>query len=202
MLPGTAGKKTFKTLRKRPLDAVNALLEAQKVPREFSRRMRGLSDGLKAEEHRNVGLYWFPLLLEEMNRKEDKDALAAWTRWAFIMRAYTCPDKEHADLSPDLLDATVTKFMKSFIHAFGRDACTYNFHHALHLRRMREQAPLTEISAVPYESSFAMVRRCIVPGTENIPKQILKSTYLRLAKSHYCKKKVIVCKSEAIWFRM
>ena len=68
------------------LDGINKALKLQRVPREFSRRTRALSDGLKAEEFRNLSSYLFPCVLQELKDPAAKKLLAAM---CFLMRCTT-----------------------------------------------------------------------------------------------------------------
>ncbi len=61
-----AAPKTSSTIRRRRPEALTILLTDIRVPFEFSRRTRPLDDGLKAEEYRNLALFFFPILLEEL----------------------------------------------------------------------------------------------------------------------------------------
>ncbi len=146
-----------------------------------------MREALKAEEYRNIWLFFFPIMLEQLT---DKLARKVWARLAFLMRAYYFPDREYAGLGKQYLKDMGSALLKSWIEAFGEANCTYNVHHVLHLPTTREAGQFTDISAVPYESSFANVRRSFVAGTPDIPKQILETMYMRLLKGQSCTKKV------------
>ncbi len=185
------------------------LLLNVKVPVEFSRKTRPMLPDWKAEEFRNMIIFFFPIFIENLihhleqvrrtatsgSRRSSlvplKAAIKVWARLAYLLRAYYAPQVEYDHLHKGLLVEQASLTIRSFKTAFKEDCCTSNLHYLLHLERIREAGHFSEISATPYESAFADVRRSYVPGTPGIPKQILSTMYLRLMKEHrHCKRKV------------
>ena len=187
-LPGKR-KKTIARQQRIKSGEPSKLISACQVPSEFSRRTRALNDGLKAEEYRNIGLFFFPTILGSYKNKGVKKTVALF---AYLMRLYYSPDEDFYKTSESHREEIRLRFMRSFIRTFGEDTCTYYFHHVAHLDRIRQIGPLTELSAIPFESMFSVLRRSFCAGTMNIPKQILEAMYLRLAKGHSCTKRTTV----------
>ncbi|PHQ71629.1 MAG: hypothetical protein COB97_01355 [Paracoccus sp.] len=121
---------------------LNKVLEKQRVPCEFSRRTRGLGAGLKAEELRNLGLFHFPIVLEELQSDATK---LVWALAAYLLRAYCCVDEELAATTANKRRDLTERMISAFVRAFGENAATYNLHSALHLERLRELGPLPGI---------------------------------------------------------
>lgn len=182
--------RIFNPVRLGDIEDVNLYLTRTRVPKEFSRRMRGVDDSLKAEECRNFGLFFAPIVIQAMKTPK---AARTWAFLMYIMRMYYCSDVELAATDqPDRI-AIVNQFMTLYTSTFGPGNCTYTFHMCAHLETLRERCPLPEESATAFEGGFAYVRSGFQPGTFNTPKQIFQNVYTRNGMCHRCKRKITVC---------
>ena len=116
-------------------------MKQQRTPVEFSRRTRALSDGLKAEEFRNLAIFFFPCVMDELREPACKKLLAAMS---YLMRMYNAPDAELAQ-EQERRKARL-RFLQLVKEWMGRDAFSYNFHTFTHLERLRAHGPVSETS--------------------------------------------------------
>ena len=144
------------------------------VIREFSRRIRNLDFAvLKAQEHRNIILFFFPIVLECIPNEFPREK-KIWLQLAFIMRACVLPNNEFNEISPSVINAVATSFYKNYEAVYGAKNCTYSIHLiACHLLEIRGQVPLTERSAFKYENFYSEIKNLFQPGTISASKQIL-----------------------------
>lgn len=174
-------------------------LASVKVPPEFSRRVRSMKLGVwKAEEFRNLILFFFPVVLELLEKMRDKAptrevelAKGCWTSLAVALRACCLSDEEFKFVSKDGVEQHQTNYIDCFrrLHVTP-NYCTYNTHQVLHLLTLRETGPLPENSAFPFEGSYNRLRRSFVAGTPNICKQMINHFFHRQALGHACKRSI------------
>ena len=81
---------------------------------------------------------------------------------------------------------------QKYAKVFGEKFITYNFHHMLHLEKMRDHGPFGDISSIPFEAFFSTVTRSYRRGTPNIPLQAMQFVYTRLLRPHACRRSVSV----------
>ena len=167
-------------------NSFNQYMSRIKVPREFSRRARNLDFAvLKAQEMRNILLFFFPIVLEciEVNAKERK----LWQLLAFIIRACCLPNDEFQFVRKSLISQLSQQFYVLYEQLFSSKNCTYNTHVvASHLLQIRGDNPLTESSAFKFESFYAELRNSFTPGTVSPLKQMLQKIVLRRSLAHHC----------------
>ena len=179
-------KKVSKSKIKRAkCAAVDAVLMGQKVPTEFSRRVRPLQDGLKSEEYRNMGLFFFPAVVEAL--EHDHSGQKLFAHLGYLMRLYYCTEGD-SDRYQDLRRVVREDLLRLVELSFGRDVMSYNLHLVTHLEDVLAHGPLAASSAIPFEGSYADLRRSFTPGTPGIPGQILSGMLIRLSKGHSCEK--------------
>ena len=166
-------------------EKLNNLLRWVKVPSEFSRRTRDLEKGYKAEELRNIGLLFFPLIFDT---QVDPLSQKVWAHFSYLMRLYYTTNEEFLNTTCSYRQDVAVKFINLYLKAFGKGAATYMMHLMLHLETIRKAGPFQKISAIPFESNFAVLRRSFCLGTLSIPKQILSSMYIRMNRVHACTK--------------
>lgn len=157
-----------------------------KVPREFSRRGRNLDISvLKAQELRNIGIIFFPIIVDCIE-KEAKE-IRLWLLLAFIVRACIIPESEYEIVvKQDILNSS-HQFYALYEQLFSVKNCTYNTHvFGSHILDMRTKGPLTMTSAFPFESFYSELRHSFTPGTVSPVKQMLQKVCLRRALSHHC----------------
>lgn len=157
-----------------------------KVTREFPRRARKLDFSvLKALEMRNIGLFFFPHVLQciEPNAKERR----AWLLLAFMLRSCTLPSNEFSPFDLNVLDVVCREFYTLYESLFGPQNCTYNTHiFGGHLIEMRAHGPLTFTSAFLFEAFYGEMRNSFVPGTQSQLKQIFEKVLIKRALSYHC----------------
>lgn len=169
----------------------NFLMSLTKVIHEFSRRSRDLDFAVfKAEEYRNLVLFFFPHVLSciEKDAKE-KDV---WLYLVFMMRSCTLPDSEYFNVNANQISIACQKFYKLFERLFGPINCTYSIHVlCCHLMQIRQLGPLTETSAFKFESFYGEIRNSFYPGTPSTLKQILQTVLLKRSLcAHTCEKPI------------
>lgn len=183
---------------KRPLTPAHFfddLIKNTKVPHEFPRRLRTLDlSVLKAQELRNICLFFFPFITQclEGNEKEIK----LWEMLAFMARACVIPEEEFSSVNVNSIKYCQKTFYTMYQQLFGEKNCVYSIHVFLsHLLSMRTQGPLTESSAFIFESFYAELRNSFQPGTCSVLKQMMEKVILKRILSHH------VC-SESLYFRV
>ena len=165
----------------------NSLIWDVLVPWEFNRRIRELDFGVyKAQEFRNLGLFFFPLIVSciEPNAKERH----LWLNLAYMMRSCIIPSEEFKQFPLNVLDKCTASFYSLYQQLFGVKNCTYSIHVVgSHLIEMRYHGPLTETSAFPFEFFYGEMRNSFVPGTPSTLKQILSNVLIkRVLSKHKC----------------
>ena len=171
----------------------NFLMSQTKSVFEFSRRSRDLDFSVyKAEEFRNLILFFFPHVLSciEENEKERE----VWLYLVFIVRSCTIPDSEYFNLNQNHITMACQKFYKLYEKLFGAINCTYSIHvFCCHVNQIRQLGPLTETSAFKFESFYGEIRNSFQPGTQSTLKQIFERVMLkRYLSGHSCEKSIYV----------
>lgn len=169
----------------------NELMLYIKVVREFSRRARELDLAvLKAQEMRNLILFFFPIIVQciEPGAKERR----LWLLLAFMIRSCIVPEHEFANINRAEIQNACKNFYILYEKLFSSKNCTYSIHTmASHLLLMRLQGPFTEYSAFLFEDFYGHVRNSFTPGTVSTLKQIMQRVYLKRALTfHSCEKPI------------
>lgn len=183
------GQKRFRHCSYRRLDVklLDTLLLQQHVCSEMSRKTRAIQyKNMKAEELKYLILVFFPLIIETIPVGRQERVL--WTMLAFLLRTFTNPAEEVAQISENHLRHTCDRFIRLFHGAFGTVNCVYNTHLIHHLWDIRKAGIFTATSAFPFEGFFSFLRRAFAPGTINSGGQIMHKAYMRVAASHTCSK--------------
>lgn len=184
MMPGAKPKSSI--LPRAKTEAASEAIKGNKVPSEFSRRPRPLEDGYKAEDL----LYFFCIVSEAAAAARQPKVAKLWLRLGYIMRLYYASEEELATTSETSRTHDITVFLHAFIAGFGKESCTYNVHGLVHLERMRQLGPMFDISAIPFEGMFSVMRRSFRQGCRNVPMQIMETMYTRLSQSHACQRSI------------
>ena len=161
-------------------------------PREFSRRCRNLDPAVyKAQEYRNLILFYFPIVIENIPEKFKKER-QLWLTLVFMMRSCILPNSEFENVSKNTIFHASELFYNLFYELFGPRNCSYSVHVLpTHLLKIRGNVPFTERSAFPFESFYSEMRNSFQPGTTSTLKQILANTYMkRKLEYHTCKKSI------------
>ena len=163
----------------------NKCMSETKVTRESSRRARKLDFAvMKAQEMRNILLFFFPHILQciESSAKERK----LWLLLVFMIRSCTLPTEEFLQYHIEVLDDVCATFYELYEKLFGQINCVYNTHVVgSHLMDMRAHGPLTFTSAFGFEAFYGEMRHAFVPGTQSTLKQILQKILLKRSLSHH-----------------
>ena len=169
----------------------NYLMSLTKVVFEFSRRSRDLDFSLyKAEEYRNLILFFFPHVLSCLENSDKEYDL--WLYLAFMIRSCVIPDSEYFNINVNQISHACHRFYKIYEKIFGPVNCSYSIHVlCCHLPQIRQLGPLTETSAFKFESFYGEIRNCFFPGTPNTLKQIFERVMLkRSLGTHSCQKDI------------
>ena len=166
----------------------NSLIRNIRVPREFSRRCRHLDlSVMKAQEQRNLLLFFFPLVLQCI---EDiyEDEKKVWLLLAYMIRACVLPNNEFQCIDKNDVALCSAMFYELYESTFGPKQCTYSIHVvSSHLLQIRGNQPLTFKSAFKFESLYSEMKNCYQPGTTSTLKQILRNLIMkRLVEYHVC----------------
>lgn len=170
---------------------------ATKVFKEFSRRARSLDLSVfKAQELRNLALFFFPLIVNCIETGEKERIL--WLNLAYMLRSSVIPSSEYSSINIQDVNNCCETFYVIFDEIFGPKNCTYNLHVlCCHLTEIRTHGPLTETSAFKFESFYGEMRRSFVPGTVSPLKQIMKNILIKRAlKKHVCTNNIFISNYE------
>ena len=126
----STANKTYGEIRKASPGPITACIREMKVPSEFSRCTRSVSETLKAEELRNLSLFYFPAILDNL---PDHHVQTVWAYTAFVMRLYYSSDEEFDNIPKRDRNGFVKSLLSKFVSVFGERATTYNFHLASQL---------------------------------------------------------------------
>lgn len=170
----------------------NRLIMSAQVTYEFSRRLRHLDFGVfKAQEYRNLVLFFFPFILECIPDEFTKEK-KVWLQLAYILRSCVLPNKEFELISKTLIQRTGCSFYKNYESLYGKKNCTYSVHLiASHLLQIRGNQPLTERSAFKFENFYSEMKNLFQPGTTSTTKQIMTNCFMkRKIENHNCVKSI------------
>ena len=186
---------TNRTLR--PPNLFNKKIKSVKVPSDFSRRCRELDFSvLKAQEFRNIALFFFPLILDSLPRNCTERKL--WLSLSFILRACILPSDESQILNENFISTLASNFYVTYEKLFGSSNCTYNtYMFSAHIMKMKGSGNLTDTSCFVFENFYAELRNCYVPGTPSTLKQMFEKSFLRRTLSrHTCSPPISVSNND------
>ena len=168
-----------------------------KVPREFPRRCRNLDTAVfKALEYRNVVLFFFPIVMQNIPNLFKKER-QSWLALVFMIRSCVIPNEEFEHVNKAKIVMACELYYNLYFELFGQTNCAYSIHVVgSHLLKMRGNVPFTEHSAFPFESFYAEMKRMFQAGTTSPLKQILKITYMKRATEHHVCEKTIFYQEE------
>ena len=164
----------------------NNLMKNVRVPKEFSRRARNLDISvLKAQEMRNIALFFFPVVLQCIERTAKERRL--WLLLSYVIRACCIPQEEFMNVDEHTILALSQQFYTLYEQLFSSKNCTYNTHvFSAHILLIRSRGPLTFTSAFPFEAFYAELRHSFTPGTMSPLKQMFQKVMLRRVLSYHC----------------
>ena len=162
-----------------------------KVLPQFARRTRPVDlSNYKAEEFRNTCMFYWPAVADTVPTK----VAPLWLLTTFAIRAACLPDDLFDTFSEeyDLEDVT-NQWYLMFQRVFSVKYCSYNVHvFGCHLHLLRELGPVTETSAVCFESHYNTVKKSYRPGTPSTGQQALVNSLLATRYTHFCKKRRVL----------
>ena len=98
----------------------NKLISYIQVVRVFNRRFRNLDLGvMKAQEYRNVIMYFFPIVINCIQDGFNKEK-QIWLYLTYIFRACTLPNKEFENIPNSVIEHAAKKFYKNFEIIYGK----------------------------------------------------------------------------------
>lgn len=164
----------------------NKLMLQIRVHFEFSRRSRELDFAVyKAEEFRNLVLFFFPIVIKCIDENEKEIKL--WLLLAFSVRACCLPTQEFRRIPIERITFCCEQFYKLYEQLFGAKNCSYNTHVVFsHMIEIRYHGPLTLTSAFKFENFYGEMRHAFTPGTKSPLKQIMQKILLKRALSYHC----------------
>ena len=170
----------------------NIIMSSIKVVGEFSRRIRDLDFAVfKGQEFRNIGLFFFPVVIECIESSAKDRHL--WLYLAFMLRSSCIPSEEFEHIQLPDIEKICDKFYTLYEQLYDAKNCTYNTHlFCSHLLEIRTHGPLPETSASKFESFYGELRRSFVPGTSSPTKQIMQKILLKRALSSHCCRNTIM----------
>ena len=182
------------TKRKKCLPKLfNDLIISVKVPREIPRRCRNLDTStLKAVEYRNILLFFFPIVVENIPQKYKKER-QLWLALVFMIRSCVVPNEEFEHVKKDTIIKSCELFYNLFFELFGQRNCSYSVHIVpSHLLKIRGDCPLTERSAFKFESFYSEMKNLFNAGSNSPLKQILRNSIMkRKIEYHNCEKSIL-----------
>ena len=189
------GEKRDRLTKRKLTEAIAYNLEIMKIQavREFNRRSRNLDLGImKAQEHRNVILFYFPIVVNCIE-PEFPSERKIWLLLAFLFRSCILPNNEFENIPTELIKNASKQFYELYEKAFGTKNCTYSIHvFSSHILRIRGNEPLTCNSAFLYESFYSEMRNMFHAGTVAPTKQVLQNTYMkRILETHTCERPIL-----------
>ena len=171
----------------------NILIAVTEVPREFPRRCRNLDTGVyKALEYRNVILFFFPIVIDNIPQQYKKER-QLWLTLAFVVRSCVLPNSEFDHINKATIVSACELFYNLYFELFGQQNCTYSIHVVgSHCLKIRGNVPFTERSAFPFESFYSEMKNLFKAGTTSPLKQILQNTSMKRSIEHHVCEKTIV----------
>lgn len=170
----------------------NDIISTIQVTREFSRRCRNLDTGVyKAQEYRNVLLFFFPIILKNIPENHKKER-QLWLSLVFMIRSCVVPNCEFENVSIATIHSACELFYNLYFELFDQRNCCYSIHTmSSHLMKIRGNVPLTERSAFRFEAFYAEMKKLFKAGTSSPLKQILQNAYMKRAlEPHVCEKNI------------
>ena len=180
---------------------LEAMVKSVKLPKEFTRSLRGDMIHFKALQWVALSIVAFPLLFSIMNT-EDIKRLHIWMRLCYILRAAMFDDpkydqikrskEEHARKTGRLvcLVDMQHKYYIGLQERYGPAECSYNAHIlGAHLELIRRWRSITATSAFAFEAEYARLLHQFAPGTIDVGKQAIRGLLMLAATdNHNCKR--------------
>ncbi len=171
---------------------INARYPSVRVPSEVQRPPRKIDDkSYKASEWKILAMVGFPIVINALNTEGLRPEARAFTLFVFMLRAMYLSDEEYTTLKANVdLKATMRRFYRSYVEAFGPGACTPTVHLFSHLLEQRDRDYLSATSTESFESFYAILKNTYRKGTPSIGKQMISNVLLHYfgVTNHNCRK--------------
>jgi hypothetical protein len=159
-----------------------------KIPSEMERRTRMLDfPNYKASEWRGVALFYFPIVLEQLQASSKERE--TWALFCYIMRAFHLSEQDFPGCRASALPL-VREFQRKFQACFGLTNMLYNLHSVCHIEGAASHGDLCTSSTFMFEGAYASFKNKFVAGTTSTGKQMIQNQLLHLASGHSCPKKL------------
>ena len=129
----------------------------------------------KAVDYRDLFLFELELLLMDQT---DPQAIEIILQQSYVYKSVLLEQPQFKIIPQDDLDKLNVKFLKNFQDRFGLFHMVYNPHVQIHLPECRRDYDLTDVSCVPFESSFGDLNRNTAVGTHSTTKSKIEKTFL------------------------
>ena len=145
----------------------------------------------KAQEYRNILLFFFPIVIENIGEKHKKEH-QLWLTLVFMVKSCVLPNEKFEHVEKQTIHEACELFYNLFFELFGHQNCSYSIHIVgSHILKVRGNVPLTERSAFPFESFYSEMQNLFKSGTHSPLKQILGNTIMkRTSEHHNCEKSI------------
>lgn len=171
------------------IPVLEELIKEAKVPKQFSRRTKDLSDCklLKASQWIHLGVHLFPVLLVTL--PNPAPVTDVWALTCFLLKGYLLPNEKYDAWKGKYdLEALHKELHYAYVDVFGASNSTYTLHALEHGPDAREEHSFFESSAFPFEGSYGHMLRSMTRGTMHLCKQALSGSMRRKVEGHRCKR--------------
>ncbi len=164
-------------------------------PSDVSRHPRPINLAVyKSSELRNLATAAFYILTEAFEYYHQPAASKLWGYFIYLVKAFLLPNELYIQLESSCnLKAIMNTFYRLYIKVCKKRTCAPNVHMFHHLLEARSTEEFSQMSTEPFESAYAVLKRCYQPGTKSQGKQMLQRLYtLLLAQEdkHSCSRKI------------
>ena len=165
---------------KKIADAVGEAYRQLSLPSEFSHRSRPIDyANYKGHEWKSMAVSSFPTICEIVEQEIDHVTAHVWLLFLFLVLIYNGPQWAMEKIGESYLNAIHELLYDQFEDAFGKQACTFNWHAFSHMLDIRKSGTSSEISTEAYESAYGEVQVAYRSGTRNIGLQIVSNMMIK-----------------------
>ncbi len=165
---------------KRITDKVGEVYRKLSLPSEFSHRARTIDyPNFKGHEWKSLAVSCFPTICTVVEEEIDHATAHVWQLFIFLVLVYNGPEWAMKKIGDRYLDILHRLLYEQFEDAFGKGACSFNWHAFSHMREIRQCGKSSQISTEPYESAYGEVQVAYKSGTRNIALQIVNNMLIK-----------------------
>ncbi len=163
-----------------------------RVPSEVQRRPRKIDEhSFKASEWKMLTLVGFPILCTSLVAVGLRAEARALVLYVFLMRAMLQSNDQYLIVKQRVnLSEVMVRFVRCYVHAFGRGASVPTLHLFTHLLQQRDRDHLSNTSSEVFETYYGILKRSYAKGTPSIAKQMIVNVIAHYMgeKQHHCRK--------------